>query len=122
MINNKLPRINFRLKGSKFFLVHIKLYTRQELSLIFFKGCLLEKRVMKRSSRKSDTSFLEQLILYVASAAVASLSLYVCTRHSDPNLDAVDKALKRKKELAKRLGRPLIQTNEYEVISLVFST
>ncbi|KAJ4907576.1 P-loop containing nucleoside triphosphate hydrolases superfamily protein [Raphanus sativus] len=69
---------------------------------------------MKRSSRKSDTSFLEQLILYVASAAVASLSLYVCTRHSDPNLDAVDKALKRKKELAKRLGRPLIQTNEYE--------
>lgn len=77
---------------------------------------------MKTSSRKRDSSFLEQLILYVAGAALASLSLYVCARHSDPNRDASDKALKRKREIAKRLGRPLIQTNQYEVISLVFST
>nr|VDC88099.1 unnamed protein product [Brassica oleracea] len=69
---------------------------------------------MKTSSRKRDSSFLEQLILYVAGAALASLSLYVCARHSDPNRDASDKALKRKREIAKRLGRPLIQTNQYE--------
>ncbi|KAL0785235.1 hypothetical protein Bca101_001481 [Brassica carinata] len=69
---------------------------------------------MKTSSRKRDSSFLEQLILYVAGAALASLSLYVCARHSDPNSDASDKALKRKREIAKRLGRPLIQTNQYE--------
>ncbi|CAN7006318.1 unnamed protein product [Brassica rapa subsp. trilocularis] len=73
---------------------------------------------MQRSSRKRDSSFLEQLILYVAGAALASLSLYFCARHSDPNRDASDKALERKREIAKRLGRPLIQTNQYEVISL----
>ena len=78
--------------------------------------------VMQRSSRKRDSSFLEQLILYVAGAALASLSLYFCARHSDPNREASDKALKRKRELAKRLDRPLIQTNQYEVISLVLST
>ncbi|CAN7115064.1 unnamed protein product [Brassica rapa subsp. narinosa] len=69
---------------------------------------------MQRSSRKRDSSFLEQLILYVAGAALASLSLYFCARHSDPNREASDKALKRKRELAKRLDRPLIQTNQYE--------
>ncbi|KAG5403879.1 hypothetical protein IGI04_009998 [Brassica rapa subsp. trilocularis] len=69
---------------------------------------------MQRSSRKRDSSFLEQLILYVAGAALASLSLYFCARHSDPNRDASDKALERKREIAKRLGRPLIQTNQYE--------
>ncbi|CAN7066603.1 unnamed protein product [Brassica rapa subsp. trilocularis] len=69
---------------------------------------------MRRSSAKRDTSFLEQLILYVAGAAFTSLSLYVCARHFDPNRDAATKALKHKRELSKRLGRPLIQTNQYE--------
>ena len=74
---------------------------------------------MRRSSAKRDTSFLEQLILYVAGAAFTSLSLYVCARHFDPNRDAATKALKHKRELSKRLGRPLIQTNQYEVIALL---
>lgn len=70
---------------------------------------------MKRSSGKKDTTFLEQLILYAASAALSSLVLYVGLRQLDPNRDAAKKALKHKRELAKRLGRPLIQTNQYEV-------
>ncbi|CAN8302030.1 unnamed protein product [Cochlearia groenlandica] len=69
---------------------------------------------MRRSSGKKDTNLLEQLILYVASAALSSLVLYVGLRQLDPNRDAAKKALKHKRELAKRLGRPLIQTNQYE--------
>ncbi|VVB15835.1 unnamed protein product [Arabis nemorensis] len=69
---------------------------------------------MRRSSGKKDATILEQLILYVASAALSSLVLYVGLRQLDPNRDAAKKALKHKREIAKRLGRPLIQTNQYE--------
>ncbi|KAL1206643.1 ATPase family AAA domain-containing protein FIGL1 [Cardamine amara subsp. amara] len=69
---------------------------------------------MKRSSGKKDSNFLEQLILYVASAALSSLVLYVGLRQLDPNRDAAKKSLEHKREIAKRLGRPLIQTNQYE--------
>ncbi|EOA13468.1 hypothetical protein CARUB_v10026523mg [Capsella rubella] len=69
---------------------------------------------MKRSSGKKDSNFIEQLILYVASAALSSLVLYVGLRAIDPNRDAAKKSLEHKREIAKRLGRPLIQTNQYE--------
>ncbi|XP_010442921.1 PREDICTED: ATPase family AAA domain-containing protein 1-like [Camelina sativa] len=69
---------------------------------------------MKRSSGRKDSNFVEQLILYVASAALSSLVLYVGLRAIDPNRDAAKKSLQHKREIAKRLGRPLIQTNQYE--------
>ncbi|XP_059304493.1 uncharacterized protein LOC132056355 [Lycium ferocissimum] len=67
---------------------------------------------MKR--RSSETKLLQELILYAASAALSSLVLFVGLRQLDPNRQASKKALEHKKELAKRLGRPLIQTNPYE--------
>jgi len=63
----------------------------------------------------SDTKFLQELILYAASAALSCLVLFAGLKHLDPNREATKKALEHKKEIAKRLGRPLIQTNPYEV-------
>uniref|UniRef100_A0A5B6ZAL4 Putative ATPase family AAA domain-containing protein 1 n=1 Tax=Davidia involucrata TaxID=16924 RepID=A0A5B6ZAL4_DAVIN len=62
----------------------------------------------------SETKFLQELILYAASAALSCLVLFAGLRHLDPNRDASKKALEHKKEIAKRLGRPLIQTTPYE--------
>ncbi|KAJ8554257.1 hypothetical protein K7X08_024935 [Anisodus acutangulus] len=64
--------------------------------------------------RSSETKLLQELILYAASAALSSLVLFVGLRQLDPNRQASKKALEHKKELAKRLGRPFIQTNPYE--------
>ncbi|XP_075496566.1 uncharacterized protein LOC142533625 [Primulina tabacum] len=66
------------------------------------------------SSASWETKLVRELILYAASAALSSLVLFVGFRHLDPNRDASKKALENKKEIAKRLGRPLIQTNPYE--------
>lgn len=63
----------------------------------------------------SETKFLQELILYAASAALSCLVLFAGLRHLDPNREASKKALEHKKEIAKRLGRPLIQTTPYEV-------
>ncbi|CAN4087074.1 unnamed protein product [Withania somnifera] len=65
-------------------------------------------------SGTSETKFLQELILYAASAALSCLVLFVGLRQLDPNREASKKALEHKKEIAKRLGRPLIQTNPYE--------
>ncbi|KAF1893924.1 hypothetical protein Lal_00002475 [Lupinus albus] len=62
----------------------------------------------------SDTRLLQDLLLYAASAALSCLVLFAGLRHLDPNREASKKALEHKKEIAKRLGRPLIQTNPYE--------
>ncbi|KAL3838041.1 hypothetical protein ACJIZ3_022632 [Penstemon smallii] len=67
---------------------------------------------MRRGS--SETKLVQELILYAASAAMSCLVLFVGLRHLDPNREASKKALEHKKEIAKRLGRPLIQTNPYE--------
>ncbi|XP_061996994.1 uncharacterized protein LOC133714756 [Rosa rugosa] len=61
-----------------------------------------------------ETKFLQELILYAASAAMSCLVLFVGLRHLDPNREASKKAMEHKKEIAKRLGRPLIHTNPYE--------
>ncbi|RWW22427.1 hypothetical protein GW17_00013380 [Ensete ventricosum] len=66
--------------------------------------------------RPAESRFLQELVLYAASAALSCLVLFAGLRHLDPNRAATKKALEHKKEIAKRLGRPLVQTNQYEVI------
>lgn len=65
---------------------------------------------------------LQDLFRYTLSAALSCLVLFVGLRHLDPNRALEKKAAKRKKEIAKRLGRPLVHTNVYEVgfLSLSF--
>lgn len=63
----------------------------------------------------SEARFLQELVLYAASAALSSLVLFVGLRSLDPNRAANKKAAEQKREIARRLGRPLIQTNAYEV-------
>ncbi|WZY85799.1 hypothetical protein YC2023_032183 [Brassica napus] len=62
----------------------------------------------------SETKILQELILYAASAALSCLVLFAGLKHLDPNREASKKALEHKKEISKRLGRPLIHTNSYE--------
>jgi hypothetical protein len=59
--------------------------------------------------------FLQEPVLYVASAALRCLVLFSELRKPDPNREASKKALEHKKEITKHLGRPFIQTNPYEV-------
>ncbi|XP_054788550.1 uncharacterized protein LOC129294320 isoform X2 [Prosopis cineraria] len=62
----------------------------------------------------SETRLVQDLLLYAASAALSCLVLFAGLRHLDPNRETSKKALQRRKEIAKRLGRPVIQTNAYE--------
>lgn len=71
--------------------------------------------------RGSSESRLQELILYAASAALSCLVLFVGLKQLDPNRESSKKALEHKKEIAKRLGRPLIETNQYEVTILLFN-
>ena len=64
----------------------------------------------------SETKILQELILYASSAAFSCLVLFAGLRHLDPNREASKKALEHKKEISKRLGRPLIHTTPYEVV------
>lgn len=68
----------------------------------------------------SGEKIVQELILYAASAALSCLVLFVGLKQLDPNREAAKKALEQKKEIAKRLGRPLIQTNTYEVSIFLF--
>ncbi|GER30113.1 P-loop containing nucleoside triphosphatehydrolases superfamily protein [Striga asiatica] len=65
-------------------------------------------------SGSGETKFVQELILYAASAAMSCLVLVVGLKQLDPDRDAAKKALEQKKEISKRLGRPLIHTNSYE--------
>jgi ATPase family AAA domain-containing protein 1 len=71
--------------------------------------------------RGSDSRFLQELVLYAASAALSCLVLFAGLKHLDPNHAASKKALEQKKEIAKRLGRPLINTTPYEVLFFINS-
>ncbi|KAJ4806371.1 P-loop containing nucleoside triphosphate hydrolases superfamily protein [Rhynchospora pubera] len=64
--------------------------------------------------RGPDSRFLQELVLYAASAALSCLVLFAGLKHLDPNRAASQKALEQKKEIAKRLGRPLVNTTPYE--------
>eukprot|EP00252_Welwitschia_mirabilis_P015928 TRINITY_DN35335_c0_g1_i1.p1 TRINITY_DN35335_c0_g1~~TRINITY_DN35335_c0_g1_i1.p1 ORF type:complete len:392 (-),score=91.08 TRINITY_DN35335_c0_g1_i1:515-1690(-) len=61
-----------------------------------------------------QTTFTQELLLYAISAAVSCLVLFVGLKQLDPNRAAAKKAADRKKDIAKRLGRPLVKTNPYE--------
>ena len=65
--------------------------------------------------RLAESKLVQELVLYAASAALSCLVLFVGLRQLDPNREASKKAFQHKKEIAKRLGRPLVQTNPYEV-------
>nr|XP_034926657.1 ATPase family AAA domain-containing protein 1-like isoform X2 [Populus alba] len=62
--------------------------------------------------------FLQEPVLYVASAALRCLVLFAELRKPDSNREASKKALEHKKEITKHLGRPFIQTNPYEGVLL----
>ncbi|XP_027941684.1 ATPase family AAA domain-containing protein 1-like [Vigna unguiculata] len=64
--------------------------------------------------RLSESKLVQELVLYAGSAALSCLVLFVGLRQLDPNREASKKALHHKKEIAKRLGRPLVNTNPYE--------
>ncbi|XP_042374384.1 outer mitochondrial transmembrane helix translocase-like isoform X1 [Zingiber officinale] len=64
--------------------------------------------------QSSESRFLQELILYAASAVLSSLVIFIGLRQLDPDRADGKKALEHKKEIAKRLGRPLIHTNQYE--------
>ncbi|KAJ0100899.1 hypothetical protein Patl1_05250 [Pistacia atlantica] len=70
--------------------------------------------VKRMGGSSSETRFLQDLVLYAASAALSCLVLFAGLRQLDPNREASKKALEHKKEIAKRLGRPLVHTNPYE--------
>uniref|UniRef100_A0A0C9RRE2 TSA: Wollemia nobilis Ref_Wollemi_Transcript_19650_1734 transcribed RNA sequence n=1 Tax=Wollemia nobilis TaxID=56998 RepID=A0A0C9RRE2_9CONI len=61
-----------------------------------------------------QTTFTQELILYAISAAVSCLVFYVGLKQLDPNRANAKKAADRKKEIAKKLGRPMVKTNTYE--------
>ncbi|CAM8887851.1 unnamed protein product [Rhodiola kirilowii] len=62
----------------------------------------------------STQRLVEALVLYTASAGLSYLVIVAACRHLDPDRQASKKAKKHKKEIAKRLGRPLVNTNSYE--------
>lgn len=72
------------------------------------------------SNGASETKFVQELILYAASAALSCLVLFMGLKHLDPNREASKKALEQRKEMEKRLGRPFVQTNPYEVTIYLF--
>lgn len=63
---------------------------------------------------KQTTTFTQEIILYAISAAVSCIVLFVGLKQLDPNRGAAKKAADRKKEIAKKLGRPFVKTNPYE--------
>ncbi|XVF12889.1 hypothetical protein REPUB_Repub08aG0158700 [Reevesia pubescens] len=70
---------------------------------------------MARGSR-TERTFLQELLLYAASAAFGFLVLFAGTKHLDPNRESSKKSIENKKAISKRLGRPLIHTDPYEEV------
>ncbi|KAA8526096.1 hypothetical protein F0562_007804 [Nyssa sinensis] len=60
------------------------------------------------------TKFMQELLLYAARAALSCFVLFAGLRYLDSNREAAKKALEKKRELSKRLGRPIIHTTPYE--------
>lgn len=57
---------------------------------------------------------VQDLLLYAASAAFSSAVLFIGLRLLDPDRSNRKAAELKKKEIAKRIGRPIVQTNQYE--------
>lgn len=65
--------------------------------------------------RRSDRSLLQDLLLYAASIAFSCLVL-AGLKQLNPNRDTSKKSIANKNAISKRLGRPLIHTDPYEVL------
>ncbi|KAL5726808.1 hypothetical protein ACHQM5_000063 [Ranunculus cassubicifolius] len=63
---------------------------------------------------RSETTLVQDLILYAASAALSCLVLFVGLKQLDPNREITKKVVQHKKELSQQLARPLIHTTPYE--------
>eukprot|EP00240_Pyramimonas_obovata_P007986 CAMPEP_0118952360 /NCGR_PEP_ID=MMETSP1169-20130426/54714_1 /TAXON_ID=36882 /ORGANISM="Pyramimonas obovata, Strain CCMP722" /LENGTH=169 /DNA_ID=CAMNT_0006899589 /DNA_START=40 /DNA_END=546 /DNA_ORIENTATION=- len=61
-------------------------------------------------------TLLQEVMIYAASAMFSFWLLTFSLKRLDPNRDAQKQSAQRKKEIAARLGRPYIQTNNYEDI------
>ncbi|GMJ00464.1 hypothetical protein like AT4G27680 [Hibiscus trionum] len=64
--------------------------------------------------RRTDRSFLQDLLLYAASTAFSCVVLFAGLKQLDPNRDSSKKSIENKNAISKRLGRPLIHTDPYE--------
>ncbi|XP_068634316.1 uncharacterized protein [Aristolochia californica] len=61
-----------------------------------------------------QTQFLKELVSCAVGAVFSIAVLWFGMRQLDPNRTAAKKSQELRKDIAKRLGRPLIQTNSYE--------
>ncbi|ERM94739.1 hypothetical protein AMTR_s00011p00253490 [Amborella trichopoda] len=64
--------------------------------------------------RRSRLPLGQELILCAISAALSYAILAVGLKQLDPNRESAKKAAEKKKELSKRLGRPIPSMNSYE--------
>ncbi|KAE8683910.1 ATPase family AAA domain-containing protein 1-like isoform X2 [Hibiscus syriacus] len=64
--------------------------------------------------RRTDRSFLQELLIYAASTAFSCLVLFAGLKQLNPNRDSSKKSIENKNAISKRLGRPLIHTDPYE--------
>jgi hypothetical protein len=78
---------------------------------------MYSSRVEAMRSSEASSRLVQELVLYAASIALSCPVLFAGLRHLDPNRAASQKAQQQKKEIAKRLGRPLVSTTPYEVRS-----
>lgn len=70
----------------------------------------------------TKTKLWHQLILYAASAALSCLVIFGGFRLLDANnAEATKKSLQHRKQLSKRLNRPLIHTTQYEVTLSIYN-
>eukprot|EP00252_Welwitschia_mirabilis_P027239 TRINITY_DN929_c0_g1_i1.p1 TRINITY_DN929_c0_g1~~TRINITY_DN929_c0_g1_i1.p1 ORF type:complete len:385 (-),score=79.27 TRINITY_DN929_c0_g1_i1:282-1436(-) len=60
--------------------------------------------------------FTQHLVVYAVSAALSLLILAVAVEQDNPNREASKKGAQRKKEIAKRFGRPLLKRDAHEDI------
>lgn len=67
-------------------------------------------------SREKKSEVLVDLIAAAITCLGATVALHFTFKALDPNRAAREAAVKKKREIARRLGRPNIQTNQYEDI------
>ncbi|PQP95179.1 ATPase family AAA domain-containing protein 1-B-like [Prunus yedoensis var. nudiflora] len=69
-------------------------------------------------SSDRETKFLQELILYAASAALSCLVLFAGLRHLDPNREASKKAMEHRRKLLGAsvvlLSTPILMSNHYQ--------
>lgn len=65
-------------------------------------------------STDPKTNLLQNLLWYAGSAALSCWILFAGARLLDTNREETNRAMKQRKQLSKRLGRPLIHTTPYE--------